>query len=446
MDVTEPAHPTPQAASLATCQRSLGDRDVAYPLWPPLTAGCRRTSTEQISYPVEVDYAYERVPRALFSPDATPSGPPRSAGLDRWAPLLPPLEAPGLGEGGTPLLELEPGVWVKDESRNPTWSHKDRYNRVAVSAAARIGAPGVVVASTGNHGASAAAYAARAGLRCVVFTGEDLPPAVDAFLHAYGAEVLPVPVAARWPLVRRVVDEFGLHPVSNLTSTHTGHAFGPEGYKTIAYEIHADLGVPAAVFVPTGYGELLFGVWKGFAELRRLGVTDRVPVMYACEPAAGGPLAKALRDGVPAANVDVGPTDAYGIACPVGGYRGVVAVRESGGEAILVDNARLTAARAELARAGLWAELSAAAGLAGFRAGRAGGDLPDPDGPVVCVSTSSGFKDRAVGGKSRTVERTHEGSHERTVERAGAEWPEVYRRLRHAGIAHRAAPGQGRPR
>src|SRR5690606_32536318 len=118
---------------------------------------------------------------------------------------------------------------------------------------------------------------------CVVFASAGMPPAVDAFLHAYGAIVLPVPVETRWPLMRQVVDRFGLHPVSNLTATHTGHAFGPEGYKSIAYEIHADLGVPAAVFVPTGYGELLYGVWKGFAELRRLGLTDRVPRMYACQ-------------------------------------------------------------------------------------------------------------------------------------------------------------------
>ncbi|GAA2758017.1 threonine synthase [Actinopolymorpha rutila] len=373
-----------------------------------------------------MDYAYARVPGDLFSP-ATALLP--SAGLVRWAPLVPPLDVPGLGEGGTPLVELEPGVLVKDESRNPTWSHKDRYNRVAVSAAARLGAPGVVVASSGNHGASAAAYAARAGLRCVVFTGENLPPAVDAFLHAYGAVVLPVPVAARWPLVRRVADEFGLHPVSNLTLTHTGHAFGPEGYKTIAYEIHADLGVPAAVFVPTGYAELLFGVWKGFTELCRLGVTDRVPRMYACEPAAGGPLARALRDGVAATHVEVGPADAYGIACPVGGDRGVVAVRESGGEAILVDNEQLTAARAELARSGLWAELSAAAGLAGLRALRSTGRSPDLDGPVVCVSTSSGFKDRAVGSGARTSSHEHGGG-------VGAEWAEVYRRLRTDGIGY----------
>ncbi|WP_055698500.1 MULTISPECIES: threonine synthase [Streptomyces] len=384
---------TPEGhGSLAVGQRSLGDPSVRFPLWPPLTAGCPVTSTEAVSYPVEVDYAYDRVAADLFSgtPGIASSAPSR--GHDRWAPLLPPLHAPGLGEGGTPLVPFGDGLWIKDESRNPTWSHKDRINRVTVSAAVGAGAEGIVVASSGNHGASAAAYAARAGLRCVVLGSAGTPPAVDAFLRAYGAVVLPVPVEARWPLLRRIVERFGYHPVSNMTPTHTGHAFGPEGYKTLAYEIHAELGVPSAVFLPTGYGELLFGVWKGFAELVTLGVADRVPRLFSCEPAAGGPLAAAVRDGLPAARVPVGETAAYAIDCSTGGYRGVLALRESGGSALLVSDAEMAAARDEMARGGLWAELSAAAGLAGFRQVAAGAG--PGAGPVVCVSTSSGFKDR----------------------------------------------------
>ncbi|MFK4064745.1 pyridoxal-phosphate dependent enzyme [Streptomyces sp. NPDC029674] len=394
--------------SLATGQRSLGDPAVRFPLWPPLTAGCPVTSTDTVSYPVEVDYAYDKVPAGLFT-----TAPGRPHGHDRWAPLLPPLHAPGLGEGGTPLVPFGDGLWIKDESRNPTWSHKDRINRVTVSAAVGAGAEGVVVASSGNHGASAAAYAARAGLRCAVLTSADTPPAVDAFLRAYGAVVLPVPVDARWPLLRRIVERFGYHPVSNVTPTHTGHAFGPEGYKTLAYEIYAELGVPGAVFLPTGYGELLFGVWKGFAELVALGVTDRVPHLYSCEPAVGGPLAAALRDGVPATQVPVGETAAYAISSSVGGYRGIVAVRESGGAALLVTDAEMVAARDELARGGLWPELSAAAGLAGYR--QLGADAVD--GPVVCVSTSSGFKDRDLPAAAGSVELDP------------ADWAEVERRV-----------------
>ncbi|MDG4858041.1 pyridoxal-phosphate dependent enzyme [Streptomyces sp. T-3] len=377
------------SASLARAQRSLGDPEQLYPLWPPLTRGCPRTSTQEMSYPVEVDYDYARVPDGFLA-GGTGSG--SSRGLDHWAPLLPPLLAPTLGEGGTPLIDIGDGVLVKDESRNPTWSHKDRLNRCTVSAAVGVDAPGIVVASSGNHGASAAAYAARAGLRCVVLASAELPPAVGSFLTAYGAVVLPVPAEERWPLTERIVDHFGFHPVSNLTPFHTGSAFGPEGYKTVAYEIAAEVGVPGAVFVPTGYGELLFGIGKGFAELHRLGLTDRVPPLYSCEPAAGGPLAAAVRLGVPATRVPLGRTDAYGIDCPVNSYRGVLALERSGGRALLVDDTSLRRAQAELAGHGLWLELSAAAGLAGLRS-----LAEEVAGPVVCVATSSGFKDVGVG-------------------------------------------------
>ncbi|MFE0107465.1 pyridoxal-phosphate dependent enzyme [Streptomyces sp. NPDC059009] len=422
MTSTDAKPPTPRTpptnsttTSLATHQRSLGDPESRFPLWPPLTAGCPVTSTATMAYPLDVDYAYEKADTDVFGRPGTVGAGRGSGGRghDRWQQLLPPLLAPGLGEGGTPLIDLGDGIHIKDESRNPTWSHKDRLNRCTVSAAAGVGAPGIVVASSGNHGASAAAYAARAGLRCVVLTSPDLPPAVDSFLHAYGAVVLPVPTHTRWPLLRELVDRLGLHPVSNQTEpAHTGHPFGPEGYKTIAYEIVGELGVPAAVFVPTGYGEMLFGVWKGFTELRRLGVTDRVPSLYACEPAAGGPLTAALRAGTPAAQVEVGPTDAYGIDCPVGSYRGVLAVRESGGRGVLVSDRQMYAAQGELARQGLWTELSGAAGLAGLRSMRdASGDaLADLEGPVVCVATSSGFKDRSVGTRtSEPVEPSWEG-------------------------------------
>ncbi|GAA0454041.1 hypothetical protein Aca07nite_66650 [Actinoplanes capillaceus] len=387
--------------SLATGQRSLGDTRIGYPLWPPLTSGCPETSSAEIAYPVDVDYDYDRMPAGRLT-------------ADRFPALLPPLAAEGLGEGGTPLVELEPGVYIKDESRNPTWSHKDRLNRCTVSAAVGVGAPGVVVASSGNHGASAAAYAVRNGLPCVVITGPAPAPQVTAFLRAYGAVMLPVPWERRWPVMRRIAERGGLHPVSSTTVTHTGHPFGPEGYKTIAYEIHLEIGTPTAVFLPTGYGELLYGVWKGFAELERLGLADRVPRMIACEPAAAAPLVEALRRGVPAARVDAGPTAAYSIVSQVSGYRGVLAVRSSGGRAVAVDDEQLRSAQVELARFGLWVELSGAAGLAGLRG------MAPLDGPVVCVSTSSGFKD-PIGSPAPLPALT-------------GEWSEVSRILKAAGI------------
>jgi threonine synthase len=380
--------------SLATGQRSLGDPDLTYPLEPPLTRGCPETSAESVRYPLEVVYDYGAVDPALFEGPTAP-------GQERWAPLLPPLAGESLGEGDTPLVatpELadwagtDAAVYVKDESRNPTWSQKDRLNRLTVSAAVRAGADGVVASSSGNHGAAAAAYAARAGLPCVVFTKPETPRSMQGFLRAYGAAVLRV---EGWGNRADLVDELaerGFHPVTSRTRTHTGHPWGPEGYKPIAYETVLQLGAaPGTVFVPTAHAELLFGAWKGFRELRELGVVDETPRMVACEPAARAPLAAAREQGASLVEVAAEATDAHSIAATENTHRGVVALAESDGFASPAADETIAAAQDRLAAAGLWQEFSGAAGVAGLRAAvEAGRDF---EGPVVCLGTSSGFKD-----------------------------------------------------
>lgn len=223
--------------SLATAQQSLKDSTITYPLWPPLTEGCPETSTEAVQYPLEVTYDYDAVDAALFEGPLEP-------GLERWAPL----SGPGLGEGNTPLVEapeladwagVDGPVYIKDESRNPTWSQKDRLNRLTVSAAVETDAAGVVASSSGNHGAAAAAYAARAGLPSVVLTNPETPGPMQGFLRSYGAAVVAVEGwDVRAEAVDRLADDHGFHAMTSRTSTHTGHPFGPEGYKTIAYEVY----------------------------------------------------------------------------------------------------------------------------------------------------------------------------------------------------------------
>lgn len=387
------------AESLARSQRSLRDRTIGYDLWPTLTEGCPKTSTSSVQYPLEIFYDYGSLDPILFEQPPLP-------GLHRWAPLLPPLaDGLDLGEGGTPLIELpelagwaglDGELFVKDEGSNPTWSHKDRLNLCAVSAAKVSGAAGVAVASSGNHGASAAAYSARAGLPCVALITADAPVEMQSFVLAYGAAAVGVPAEERWPLMREL-SALGLHPVSNLTSTHTGHPFGPEGYKTISYEIFSQLGqrTPSAVFVPTGYAELLFGIWKGFRELRELGITEKTPKMVACEPAARAPLSRALATGEPVAHTEARATSARSIAVTVSGYRGVVAVKESGGDAVPLEDHLIQEAQAVLAWQGIWQELSGAAGVAGLREAVLQGT--SFNGPVVCIACSGGLKSSTKG-------------------------------------------------
>src|SRR3954452_6371736 len=136
-------------------------------------------------------------------------------GVVGWQHLLPLSEDArpvSLREGGTPLLPLArtgarlrvPQLYLKDESRNPTWSYKDRLIAVAVTRAAQDGAPTVVVASTGNHGAAAAAYAAAAGMRCVALTLESVPQTMKVLMQSYGAQVVALRQGPdRWALMRK---------------------------------------------------------------------------------------------------------------------------------------------------------------------------------------------------------------------------------------------------
>ncbi len=393
---------TKHTNSLALRQTAMGDRSVDLPLFPPRVGEFRRDADPSLPWPLELDFDYSALDLSLFR--APRCGP--SLGLGAWAPLMPPLTPQtNLGEGETPFFEMaalaewagtDRPVFVKDEGRNPTWSHKDRLNRCTVSAAQLAGAPGVIVASSGNHGASASAYAAAAGLPCIVLASSTAPLAMQRFVAAYGAAALAVPADRRWDLMARLQAKTGFHPVSNLTpQAHTGHPFAIEGYKSIAYEVFRDLGgtAPGSVFVPTGYGELLYGVWKGFAELKALGLTDRVPQLYSCESTVYGPLHRALRDDQPVVSVPSpnGSTRALSIATPVGGLRGRRAILESGGKALAMDDEAIEAARAKLAQTGLWVEFSAAAGLAGLR--QQAGHAELAEGAVVCLATASGMKD-----------------------------------------------------
>jgi threonine synthase len=159
---------------------------------------------------------------------------------------------------------------------------------------------------------------------------------------------------------------------------------------------------------------MLYGVWKGFRELLNLGVIHEPPRIIACEPGVRAPLATAIERNAPAVSVPSNPTDAYAIACNVNSYRGVRAVIDSEGMALRLSDDEMYAANRELSRTGMWAELSSAAGIAGLKQVVASGERFD--GPVVAISTSSGFKDINVGRDRMPT--------------AGGDWDEVRRVLR----------------
>ena len=233
----------------------------------------------------------------------------RPLDMRRYRELLPPdvQDAPTLGEGETPLLHCErygrrlglDRLFLKDESRNPSGSFKDRLAFAAMAMAKRFDVKAVGVSSTGNAGAAAAAYAARAGLPCIVLTVQGAASDIVTQMQAYGAMVVATRTKAdRWKLLQTGVAEWGWYPTSPYFGPPVGsNPYGVDGYKTLAYEVceQMDWEAPDWCVLPVAYGDALFGMWKGFGELARLGVIRKRPRMVAAEMA--GCLAAALASG-----------------------------------------------------------------------------------------------------------------------------------------------------
>lgn len=331
---------------------------------------------------------------------------PDLPGLFGWRELLPldPTTPPvSLGEGNTPLVPADrtgdrigiPQLLVKDESRNPTWSYKDRLIAVAVSRAKAEGVSRLAVASTGNHGAAAAAYAAAAGIECIVLTLESVPLTMKTLMQSYGARVVALRSGPeRWALLRHGVQERGWVPLSGFLDPPAGsNPFGIDGYKTIAYEIVEDLGrAPDVVAVPTSYGDGLAGILRGFEDLVTLGVTESLPRFVAAEPF--GPYGHALATSfVPGELVPAGRTVAFSIGSPVATFQGYDALRRAGGSGVTTAEDRIIPAQLALAaEQGLYLEASSITSLVAVEELATRGEIGTTD-TVVLIGTSTGLKD-----------------------------------------------------
>jgi threonine synthase len=353
--------------------------------------------------PSNLTVRYDAPPGVGLARDALPTQP---NSLWRFADFLPlaAADAISLGEGATPLhdasaLGLGP-LLIKDESQNPTWSFKDRLASAAVSMARRLGARVIACSSSGNAGAATAAYAARAGLPCVAVTFQGAAGAMVTQMRGYGAMVLGCAHKEdRWTLVSAGVKRFGWYPTTAYFGPAVGsNPFGIEGYKTLAYEIAEQCGwsAPDWCVLPVCYGDALYGLWRGFEELRALGWIARVPRLGAAE--VSGSLAAALGSGV--AMPPVRRRNEATIAASIGADQGTVqalaALRRTDGAAIQIDNAALERWQARLARAtGLYAEPASVAPLAALERWRVDGTIA-PDTSVVALMTAGGLKDPAA--------------------------------------------------
>lgn len=276
-------------------------------------------------------------------------------------------EAVTLGEGLTPLLACAArgpfggfgSLLVKDESFNPTQSFKARGMSAAITRAAALGVRTVALPSAGNAAGAATAYAARAGMKCVIFVPEDTPPANILESACGGAQVCLVNglISDCGRLCRAACERFGWFDLSTLKEP-----FRLEGKKTMGYELAfdlqdyrktSDLQLPDVILYPTGGGTGLIGMWKAFDEMEQLGwIGPKRPRMVVVQAEGCAPIVKAFREGATSAPLFPNAhTIAAGLRVPaaVGDFLMIDILHRSHGTAITISDAELMQGVEELA-------------------------------------------------------------------------------------------------
>ncbi len=332
----------------------------------------------------------------------------RPLGVWRYRELLPicsNFTIISLGEGGTPLIRLyrlpkklniEFNVFVKFEGCNPTGSFKDRGMTVAISIAKNIGVNKVMVASTGNTAASAAAYAARAGIKCLIYLPKGKVAKgklAQALLH--GAEIVEVEGSfddALKMVLEEAIKQYTIYPLNSFNPWRL------EGQKTLAFELADVLGdAPDVVVVPVGNAGNISAIWKGFRELYELGLISKLPRMIGVQAKGAAPLAKAWSIGLnKPLFIDKPETIATAIRIgkPINWSKALRAVRESNGSFVTVSDEEILLAQKTLAvLEGIAVEPASATTIAALNHIK---DYINRDEVVVLVATGHALKDPDV--------------------------------------------------
>ncbi|HHW93087.1 MAG TPA: threonine synthase [Clostridiaceae bacterium] len=327
-----------------------------------------------------------------------------------YHPLFPVAHssAISLGEGNTPLVRLDrlgaklgvKSLMVKNEGQNPSGSFKDRCMSLSYTRAVEIGAPATVLASAGNAGASAAMYAARAGIPCFLFVPGTIQDARIAQSLMNGARVIKVEDGGVTECIELIASIVGDFDWFNVTTAAACNPYQAESEKTIAYEIAKSMNYesPDYVVVPVGGGGCLSGIFQGFKDLVDLGLVNKLPRIVAVQDEGCCPLVKAFNDDVDPWDIVKEETvdgvalsilDAY----PMDGPLALRAIYESGGIAVAVSAHEIMKAQSTLARTeGLLAEVASSTTIAALGKLAAKGIVAEED-CVVCVLTGFGYKD-----------------------------------------------------
>ena len=352
--------------------------------------------------PLLVDYDYTEA-AARLRRDVLPG---RDATMWKYREVLPVKDDENivsLGEGGTPLLrsshmatELGLGaLYFKDECGNPTGSFKARGLGMAISRARELGVRKVVIPTAGNAGSATAAYAARAGLGCLVIMPKDAPAPflVDCAYHGAEIELIDGTIADCGARAAERSKAEGWFSMATLKEPYR-----IEGKKTMGYELaeQFDWNLPDVVIYPTGGGTGLIGMWKAFNEMEKMGWIDsRRPRMVSVQAEGCAPIPRAFAEGKDSARPWENPhTVAAGLRVPgaVGDFLMLRALRETNGTALTVTDDELMADTHTLAaKEGILAAPEGGASLACLRKLIQSGFVK-PDDRVVVFITGNGYK------------------------------------------------------
>jgi threonine synthase len=343
--------------------------------------------------PLRVDYDLSLVTLSLEDlKDRQPS-------LWRYQELLPllPGDEVSLVEGMTPLLQIEPNVWIKDEARNPTGSFKARGMALAVSMAKHLGATALAAPSAGNAAGALAAYGARAGLPVTVAMPQDTPQAFFDECELYGATIHRV--AGTIADAGKFLREHGPKDAFDVSTLREPYRI--EGKKTMAFELVEQFegDIPDVVIYPTGGGTGLVGMWKAFDEMERLGwiAPNRRSRFVSVQSAGCAPIAKAFLEGRERTEPWPDPqTHAYGlrVPSPIGGFICIRVLRQSHGAAVMVTDEQADSATRDLAsQSGIDVCPEGGAAWSALHTLRERGDIRD-DERVVVFNTGTGLKYR----------------------------------------------------
>lgn len=352
---------------------------------------------------LDIEYDYEHIRERGFGPEKLKNSPHRS--LWRYLDLLPlpdDVALPSLEVGFTPIypaprLAERLGVsrlLIKDDTRQPTASFKDRASSVAVLKARSLGVSEIACASTGNAASSLAGWSAHLGLKAYIFVPASAPEAKVVQLRIFQSKVLLVEGSydEAWDLCQTAAGVFGWY--------NRNAAVNPamvEGKKTCGLEIAEQLGekIPDWVSVSVGDGCTIAGIWKGLCEMKRFGFIPRLPRLLATQAKGANPIERAFLAG----KEDIEPqpaqtlADSISVGHPRNSRKALKALRESAGKVVSVSDEEILGAIHELASTtGVFGEPAGVAGIAGIRRAREEGIIKEGES-VLHVVTGNGLKD-----------------------------------------------------